>query len=60
MKLVKLQCPSCGANLSNDIPEDMKYIFCLYCGQKMLVDDEVQRSEYRYVTEDVAGPAEPL
>lgn len=54
MKLVKLNCPSCGANLSDDINEGMKYMFCKYCGQKILVDDEVKRSEHREIKEDVA------
>ena len=54
MKIVKLECPSCGGNITDNIPEGMQYMFCKYCGQKMFIDDEVQRSEHREIKEDVA------
>lgn len=42
MKLERLTCPSCGAQLSVNI-NGMKYIFCNYCGQQIQVDDGTKR-----------------
>ena len=53
MKIVKMECPSCGANIADNIPEDMKYMFCKYCGQKMFIDDGVQRTEHHEINEDI-------
>lgn len=53
MKIVKLECPSCGGNITDSIPEGMKYMFCKYCGQKMFIDDGVKRSEHREIKEDI-------
>lgn len=36
--LFELKCPSCGAQL--DYEEGMEYIFCKYCGTKILISDE--------------------
>ena len=36
--LFELKCPSCGANL--DYEEGMEFIFCKYCGIKILLNDE--------------------
>lgn len=36
MKIVKLTCPDCGAN----IDADEKMIFCSYCGAKLFIDNE--------------------
>ena len=44
MKLITLNCPRCGADLN--VEAGRKYIFCEYCGQKIYIDDEVQRSEH--------------
>lgn len=38
MKLIKLKCSSCGADLEVDI--EKKQVFCVYCGAKLLIDDE--------------------
>lgn len=43
MKTINLRCPSCGAQL--DISKDRKECFCSYCGEKILIDDEINRSE---------------
>jgi hypothetical protein len=43
MKLVALNCLSCGANI--DINSDKRLAFCPYCGAKMLIDDEIQKIE---------------
>ena len=36
--LFDLKCPSCGAQL--DYEDGMEYIFCKYCGTKVLINDE--------------------
>ena len=41
MKLIKMKCPSCGADLELD--GEKPQAFCTYCGQKIMIDDEVQR-----------------
>ena len=38
MKLIKLTCANCGAELELDA--DRKQAFCTYCGAKQLIDDE--------------------
>ena len=48
MKIVKMECPSCGGKINDQIQEGMKY-----CGQKMFIDDGVKRSEHRTVKEDL-------
>lgn len=36
--LLELKCPSCNAKL--DYEEGMEYIYCKYCGTKILINDE--------------------
>ena len=38
MKLYALSCPKCGAELS--APDDHDFIFCTYCGTKIMIDRE--------------------
>lgn len=45
MKLDKLNCPNCIGRLEIKI-EDKDYIFCPYCGQQFLVDDD--KTEYTF------------
>lgn len=45
MKLVKLQCPECHANISIEDGRDI--VFCQYCGTKIFIDDEVHRTEHK-------------
>ena len=40
MKLYKLTCPNCNGTLDIKVAEDTSFIFCPYCGQKFLLDDE--------------------
>ena len=47
--LLELKCPSCGAQL--DYETGMEYIFCKYCGTKILINDE---NTYTYKTVDYA------
>lgn len=41
IKLIKLQCPSCGATL--DIDSSLKMCFCQYCGTKILIHNENEK-----------------
>lgn len=38
MKLIKLTCPNCGAQLEVDLA--MKTMFCDFCGTEVLIDQE--------------------
>lgn len=40
MKLHKLTCPNCNGSLDMEIAEETTAVFCPYCGQKFLLDDE--------------------
>lgn len=42
MKLIKMECPYCGAQLQ--IEEGQKTTVCPYCGQSVTVDDEKKES----------------
>lgn len=44
--LIRLNCPSCGASL--EVKEDREFIFCQYCGTKILINDE-NKFTYRYI-----------
>ncbi len=37
MKLKKLSCPSCGANINMEL-EDRKTVFCPFCGNQFAID----------------------
>ncbi len=50
MKVVKLECPSCKANLDHQ----EKLSFCPYCGSKILIDDESQKINLIYKKVDEA------
>ncbi len=39
MKLKKLSCPSCGANINLEI-ENSKSVFCPFCGNQFSIDNE--------------------
>lgn len=41
MKLIKIQCENCGANL--EVNADLEKITCNYCGTEILLDDEVTK-----------------
>ena len=47
MKLLSLNCPNCHATIDAD--EGQKVLFCKYCGNKILLDDEAQKIEYTYI-----------
>lgn len=44
MKLHKLNCPNCNGILDIKIADNTSFVFCPYCGQQFLVDDE--KKEY--------------
>ena len=44
--LVQMKCPSCGANL--EVEEDREFVFCQYCGTKILINDE-NKFTYRHI-----------
>lgn len=37
MELVSFKCPECGAPLTSE--ENRRWIFCTYCGAKIMLDD---------------------
>lgn len=41
IKLIKLQCPNCGASL--DVDSSLKTCFCQYCGTKILIHNENEK-----------------
>ena len=47
MKLISLTCPNCGASL--EAQKGMDSFFCMYCGAKVLVDEQadVKKSRIR-------------
>ena len=49
MKLIKLTCPFCNANL--ELEQERKSYYCSYCGKKILLDDEVTRYEFISIDE---------
>lgn len=49
VKLIKLKCPDCGANL--ELEADREQAFCSYCGAKILLHNE---NEYIHRTIDEA------
>ncbi len=44
MKLISTVCPNCGASLQVDV--DKKKLTCNYCGNDILIDDEVKHVQY--------------
>ena len=53
MKLISLQCPYCGGSFQfNSNGHSIAY--CSHCGQKVLIDDEVKRTEHKKIKIDVA------
>ena len=53
MKLKSLNCPNCGSNVDVSINEGQKFTFCSQCGSKLVIDDEVQRTEVTHKGEVV-------
>lgn len=51
MKLIRLKCSNCGANLETE--EDNKKIKCQYCKATTIVDDEVIKIEHKIINDDI-------
>lgn len=49
MKIIRLTCTNCGAELELDA--DRKQAFCSYCGTKLYIDDESRNITHRIVDE---------
>lgn len=49
MKLIKNTCPDCGAHLDVDL--ENKILFCPFCGNRLLIDDESIDINVRYYDE---------
>lgn len=50
MKTAKIACPYCGSAIDQEIG-NRKELFCSYCGGKIIIDDEVSRTEHKEVQE---------
>lgn len=50
MKTAKIACPYCGSAIDQEIG-NRKELFCSYCGGKVIIDDEVSRTEHKDVQE---------
>lgn len=46
IKIKPVKCPVCGAPITNQ--SGAPQIFCSYCGQRLVIDDGVKRSEHTY------------
>ncbi len=49
MEIKALKCPSCGADVEFKYDESKPFIFCQYCGTKIMLDDI--HTEHRIVDE---------
>lgn len=54
MKILGIYCPYCGGNIKFDIESGKKSCFCVHCGQQIILDDEVIRSEHIEIKRDEA------
>lgn len=41
MKLIAMKCPCCNGELNAD--QDREFIFCQYCGAKIMIEDELKK-----------------
>ena len=46
MKIHAFHCPYCGGNIKFDLDSGRKFCFCTHCGQQVILDDEVIRTEH--------------
>lgn len=47
MKIIKLKCPSCNANL--EINSERNNSYCKYCGAKLILEDEKETKAERII-----------
>ena len=58
MKLIRLQCPGCNAEMSVS-PDDRQTLFCSHCGTKLQVKDDLHQSyTYREVNDSEIAEAQ--
>ena len=43
MKLISLKCNNCGSTC--EVDKNKEIIFCQYCGNKMIIDHEIHKTE---------------
>ncbi|MBQ8305363.1 MAG: zinc ribbon domain-containing protein [Blautia sp.] len=53
MKMIKMVCPYCGAQL--EIGEDRSMCYCSYCGSKILISDDENNITVRFENAKQAG-----
>ena len=46
MKIIGVHCPYCGGAVKFDVDAGKKSCFCVHCGQQIILDDEVIRTEH--------------
>ena len=46
MKIIGVHCPYCGGAVKFDVDAGQKSCFCVHCGQQIILDDEVMRTEH--------------
>ncbi len=54
MKLQSMYCPYCGGNIKVDFEDVQKSCFCIHCGQQIIIDDEVTKTEHKEILVDQA------
>jgi len=56
MKFIYLNCKKCGGDTSIKVDNNIKIIYCPYCKEKCLIDDETRtiNKNIHYRKEDVA------
>ncbi len=54
MKLQALHCPYCGGTVKIDLEANNKSCFCIHCGQQIIIDDEVIKTEHTEIKRDEA------
>ncbi len=52
MKILGIHCPYCGGNIKFDIDSGKRHCFCVHCGQQIILDDEVIRTEHVEIKRD--------
>ena len=60
MNIQSIKCPECNATLNVDIANGQHECYCLYCGEKITLDDYITSHVYRKVDEARIKEAEIL
>ena len=54
MKLQASHWPYCGGTVKIDLEANNKSCFCIHCGQQIIIDDEVIKTEHTEIKRDEA------